>query len=463
MDEHPMTPGDKEPADPENAPLAEGTTSPDPVTEETSPTQPVTWPELPPPPGGQDPWWAEPAPSQPTAWAAGLPATAAAPPPRRGRAWIAALIAALVLLSGGIGIGWVLTKGGTSTPSTGTEAPLKTVPPAGSSNGQSTRELSQQAIANLVDPAVVDVNTVIGGFSNTGSAGRGAGTGMILTASGQALTNNHVIAGATSITVTIQGRPGSYKATVVGADPTDDVALLQIQGASGLPTVSLGDSSSLSLGQRVVAIGNALGKGGTPTATSGSITALNRTITVRDDSGSVEQLSNLIQSNAPISPGDSGGPLVNGSGQVVGIITAAARGAPFDRVSNVGFAIPINTAVGIANQIRSGRATSDIIIGQPGFLGVEVRNLEAGEAAQLGLNVDSGALVVGVISGLPAAKAGIRSPSVITAVAGHEVDSADNLGPIIYQYKPGQQVSVTWVDTGGTHTATVELASGPAV
>src|SRR5207244_3409552 len=111
----------------------------------------------------------------PTAWAAGLPATSAAPPARRGRAWIAALIAALVLLSGGIGIGWVLTKGGTSTPSTGTEAPLKTVPPAGSSKGQSTRELSQQAIANIVDPAVVDVNTIIDGF-NTGSTGRAAGT-----------------------------------------------------------------------------------------------------------------------------------------------------------------------------------------------------------------------------------------------------------------------------------------------
>jgi len=227
--------------------------------------------------------------------------------------------------------------------------------------------------------------------------------------------------------------------------------------------MKLGDSSSLSLGQRVVAIGNALGRGGTPTTTSGTVTALHRTITVRDETGGVEQLSNLIQSDAPISPGDSGGPLVNGSGQVVGMITAAARGAPFDRVSNVGFAIPINSAVSIVNQIRTGQATSDIIIGQPGFLGVEVRNLDAGEAAQLGLNVDSGALVVGVVSGMPAAKAGIKTPAVITAVAGHRVDSADALGPIIYQYKPGQQISVTWVDRGGTHTATVELAPGPAV
>jgi len=368
----------------------------------------------------------------------------------------------LVLLSGGIGIGWVLSKGGGSA-ATGTEAPLKTVPPAGSSNGQTARQLSQQAIANLVDPAVVDVNTIIDGFANSGSVGRGAGTGMILTATGEVLTNNHVVAGATSITVTIQGRPGTYRAAVVGADPTDDVALLQIQGAAGLPTVTLGDSSSLSLGQRVVAIGNALGKGGTPTVTSGSITALHRAITVRDESGGAEQLSNLIQSNAPISPGDSGGPLVSGSGQVIGIITAAARGAPFDRVSSVGFAIPINSAVGIVNQIRSGHATPDIIIGQPGFLGVQVRNLEAGEASRLGLNVSSGALVVGVVSGMPADKAGMRTPAVITAAAGHKVDSAESLGQVIFQFKPGQNISVTWVDRSGTHTATFTLAAGPAV
>jgi S1-C subfamily serine protease len=286
---------------------------------------------------------------------------------------------------------------------------------------------------------------------------------MILTSSGEVLTNNHVIAGATSITVTIQGRSGAYRATVLGADPTDDVALIQIEGVSGLPTVSLGDSSSLSLGQRVVAIGNALGRGGTPTITTGTITGLNRSITVRDETGGVEELNNLIQSNAPISPGDSGGPLVNGSGHVIGIITAAARDVPFDRVSNVGFAIPINTAAGIANQIRAGHATSDIIIGQPGFLGVEVRNLQAGEAGRLGLDVDSGALVVGVVPGMPAAEAGIRAPAVITAAAGHKVSSADALGPIIYQYKPGQQISVTWVDRNGTHTATVQLASGPAV
>ena len=447
MDDRPLNPDNEEPdrPEPENS---------------SDTTAPVTGPAFPPPPGKSSPWWTGSGPTQPTAWGGGLPASASAPP-GRGRAWIAAVVAALVLVSGGIGIGWVVTK--TTGSPAGTQAPLRTVAPPGSSNGQPTKNLSQEAIANLVDPAVVDVNTVIDGFGSGGAAGRGAGTGMILTSSGEVLTNNHVIAGATSITVTIQGRSGAYRATVLGADPTDDVALIQIEGVSGLPTVSLGDSSSLSLGQRVVAIGNALGRGGTPTITTGTITGLNRSITVRDETGGVEELNNLIQSNAPISPGDSGGPLVNGSGHVIGIITAAARDVPFDRVSNVGFAIPINTAAGIANQIRAGHATSDIIIGQPGFLGVEVRNLQAGEAGRLGLDVDSGALVVGVVPGMPAAEAGIRAPAVITAAAGHKVSSADALGPIIYQYKPGQQISVTWVDRNGTHTATVQLASGPAV
>src|SRR5438552_5053332 len=152
MDETPMTPEDEERTEREGGLSANEDVSPaEPAAEGTGPTGPVTWPQLPPPPGGESPWWVQQG-SQPTAWGEGLPAAASSPPPRRGRAWIAALVAALVLLSGGIGIGWVLSKGG-GTAATGTEAPLKTVPPAGSSNGQTARQLSQQAIANLVDPA----------------------------------------------------------------------------------------------------------------------------------------------------------------------------------------------------------------------------------------------------------------------------------------------------------------------
>src|SRR5262249_37064580 len=161
----------------------------------------------------------------------------------------------------------------------------------------------------------------------------------------------------TTITVTVTSSGQTYPATVVGVDPPDDVAVLQIQGASGLSTVSLADSSTVSMGQKVAAIGNALGKGGAPKITGGSVTALGQAISVRDDAGRLEQLHNLIQTNAQISPGDSGGPLVNASGQVVGMITAGAKTVPDQTTSQTGYAIPVNDAAAIVNQIRAGHAS----------------------------------------------------------------------------------------------------------
>jgi len=274
------------------------------------------------------------------------------------------------------------------------------------------------------------------------------------------LTNNHVIAGATSISVTFQGRPGTYDATVIGADPTDDVALLQVRGVSGVPIVGLADSSSLSVGQKVAAIGNALGLGGTPRITAGTVSALNQTISVRGDTGRVEHLTNLIQTDAHISPGDSGGPLVNASGQVVGMITAGSR-SQFRTEAALAFAIPVNNAVDIANQIREGKASSKIILGQPGFLGVAVQGLDARTATQLG--VSSGALVIEVVPGTPAAHAGMQVGAVITAVGGRKIGTADELGPAIYVHKPGERVEVVWVDASGAHSAVVTLIAGPAV
>ena len=289
---------------------------------------------------------------------------------------------------------------------------------------------------------------------------------MILTTSGQVLTNNHVIAGATSITVTIQGRPGSYKATVVGADPTDDVALLQVQGVSGLPTVTLGDSSDLVLGQEVVAIGNALGQGGSPSVTEGAISALDRSITVGGGLGGAEHLTGLIQMDAPIQPGDSGGPLVDSSARVVGMITAAAR-SDFAKwgfyTPGSHFEIRSNDALGIVREIQSGNESPTIIIGPAGFLGVGVQDLDSEAAARLGLNVTSGALVLNVSPGMPAESAGITQQSVITAIDGQRVSSADTLGTAIHRHDPGDQIRVTWVDQSGSHTATVRLIAGPAV
>jgi S1-C subfamily serine protease len=382
---------------------------------------------------------------------------------------IAAVLAGLLLLSAGIGIGWGLGRGGNGSSQAaarGPQAPLRLVPQVTPSTGQADKGLNVQAIADEVDPAVVDINTVLASPSAPSFGGggvKGAGTGMVLTSSGQVLTNNHVVRGAASIRVTIPGRPGSYPADVVGVDPADDVALLTIRGVSGLPSVTLANSSSLRVGQQVVAIGNAFGRGGTPTVTEGIISALDRSITVGDGSGSAEHLSGLIQTDAPISPGDSGGPLVNAAGQVVGMITASERESRTQQASDVGFAIPVNTAIGIVNQIRGGHASSRIILGRPGFLGVEVRNVDVDTVDRLGLSVDSGALVVGVFQGSPAAGAGISQFAVIIAVGGQKIASADALGPAIRTHRPGEQIQVTWVDGNGTHTATVRLIAGPAV
>jgi S1-C subfamily serine protease len=210
-----------------------------------------------------------------------------------------------------------------------------------------------------------------------------------------------------------------------------------------------------------VAIGNALGQGGSPSVTEGTITALDRSITVGGGLAGAEHLTGLIQMDAPIQPGDSGGPLVNSSGRVVGMITAAAQSNFGQSASSVGFAIPANDALGIVGQIRSGDETGTIIIGPAGFLGVGVRDLDAETAARLRLNVTSGALVVNVRPGSPAESAGITERSVITAIDGQRVSSADALGTAIHRHDPGEQIQVTWVDKDGTHSATVRLTTSP--
>jgi S1-C subfamily serine protease len=199
------------------------------------------------------------------------------PPPRRrrGRVVLAAFAAALVLLVGGAGMGWFLTRGGDPS---GARSPLRAASPATPSLGQPDQDLDADTVADRVEPAVVNINTVLDAnpFDDIPGQGRGAGTGMVVTPNGQVLTNNHVIEGATRIEVTIAGRSGTYVAQFLGAAPDDDVALLQIQGVSGLPTVTLGDSSELEVGQEVIALGNAGGRGGSPTVTEGSISALGR-------------------------------------------------------------------------------------------------------------------------------------------------------------------------------------------
>jgi S1-C subfamily serine protease len=191
---------------------------------------------------------------------------------------------------------------------------------AGHATTSSNDTLTTSQIASKVDPGLVDVVSTLGYQSATAE-----GTGMVLTSTGEILTNNHVIDGATSIKVTDIGNGKTYTATVVGYDATKDIAVLQLQNASGLQTISIGDSSSVTVGSKVTALGNAGGKGGTPSVATGTVTALNQSITASDEgSSNSEQLSGLIESNAPIQAGDSGGSLVNSSGQVIGMDTAAS-------------------------------------------------------------------------------------------------------------------------------------------
>jgi S1-C subfamily serine protease len=280
---------------------------------------------------------------------------------------------------------------------------------------------------------------------------------MIISSSGEVLTNNHVVDGSTSIKVTIAGRSQAYPAHVVGVNPSADVAVIQIEGVSGLPTVSFARSATLKVGDAVVAIGNALGQGGTPDVSQGTITALDQTITASAGGSKSERLTGMIQTDATIYPGDSGGPLLNPSGQVVGMITAGQVQGFRQGASNVNYAIAADTILSIVNQVRSKTANPAIIYGQVGYIGVSAMTLDSATAAQLGLNVSSGALVRSVVPGSPADGAGIARNSVITSVGGAQVTTIDNLGTAIRAHKPGEKVSISWVNQSGPHTATLTL------
>jgi S1-C subfamily serine protease len=300
------------------------------------------------------------------------------------------------------------------------------------------------AIAAAVDGSVVDINTTLSG-------GSAAGTGMVLTATGEILTNNHVVQGATTIAVTATDTGRTYAATVVGTDPTDDVAILQLKGASGLTPIPVGNSATVSAGDSVVAVGNAGGAGGTPAAVPGTVQAVNQPITASDPGGAnAETLTGLIQTNAPIQPGDSGGPLVNAAAQVIGMDTAASGGRRFDTsATSVGFAIPIAHALTIARQIEAGQGSATVHLGVPAFLGVAV---SSGASAQ----------VTAVQPGSPADHAGLAVGDTITAIGGHPVTSPQTLSTLIKSHRPGESAPVSWKDpAGGSHTATVTFATGP--
>jgi S1-C subfamily serine protease len=320
--------------------------------------------------------------------------------------------------------------------------------------------LTTTQIAAQTDPGLVDI------VSNLSlQQAESAGTGLVLTPSGEILTNNHVIKGATSIRVTDIGNGHTYAAKVVGYDQTRDIAVLQLVGASGLQTVALGDSSSAQVGNKVVALGNAGGKGGTPSVAVGRVAGLNASILASDaGAGTVERLSGLIHHTAPIQPGDSGGPLVNTAGKIIGIDTAASGSSGFQIQSSAhtqAFAIPINEAVALAQQIDAHQASATIHIGATGLLGVGVESAQ--QASASGITAGSGAVVEQALPGDPAARAGITSGDVIVAAGGHQVSSPSGLQAALERFHPGNRVSITWTNQSGqTQSASVILANGPA-
>ena len=421
------------------------------------------------------------------------------PPPRRRAGFLSYLVVAVV--AGALGAGSVVALYH-PTSSTSAAAPQPTVTPTAPtpmpstaipvpSSGGGAADASQQAILNKVEPGLVLINTTLQYNSE-----QAAGTGMVINSDGLVLTNNHVIEDSTSITALDLGNNRKYTGKIIGYDETGDVALIQLQNASGLRTVPIGDSSGVNVGASVLAMGNAEGQGAIVPA-AGSVTALNQTITASDSGGSItsETLHGMIQTDANVVSGDSGGPLANAAGKVVGMDTAGSGGNFPNAQSSDGYAIPIDTALSIARQIAAGQASSTIMLGYPAFMGIyiasgttsasptaQAQQQEQGSSGFGGFggtpacytddsglsvpdqiaNVSSGTLIIGVICHSPAQSIGLTNGSVITAVNGQTVGSPSSLTQIVSKYKPGQSIQVTWVTPDNQRqTRNLALIAGP--
>jgi S1-C subfamily serine protease len=423
-------------------------------------------------------------------------------PPRPPRRRVGALSYLLVALAAGaLGAGSVValyhpasnnTSVASPQPSGGALTPA--VPPSSPSPeptpSSPSTSAGEQAIVNKVAPGLVIINTTLQYNSESAAA-----TGMVINPDGLVLTNNHVIEDSTSITArTANGH--KYQAKVVGYDVTGDIALIQLQGASGLKTVPIGNSNSLKTGDSVVGMGNAEGQNAIVPVT-GQVTALNQTITAGDQGGSVTQetLHNMIQTNADIVSGDSGGPLANTAGQVIGMDTAGNDGGFSVQQNSSGYAIPIANALAVASQITQNQASSTVTIGYPPFVGIYIgqgsnSDPQAQAEQQNGgngfgglggngnqncytsnrnltppaniANVNSGTLILGTICGGPAMAAGMTAGSVITAVNGQAIGAPDSLTGMVSKFKPGTTISVTWVSPSGHRsTSNLKLTAGP--
>jgi len=441
--------------------------------------------------GGPAPGWGNwmpPSAYGPAGWE---PAAPHQPPPRHGRRLLVYLLVAAVAAGLGAGVTFAVSRPDVSSSSAGVSShdiPAQHENPAAAAEG-----LNQARVEKKVRPGLVDITATLQYSSETAE-----GTGMILSAGGLVLTNNHVIDNSTSVKATLVGSGRTYPVKILGYDSTQDVALLQLEGATDLPVVTLGNSSQISIGTPVLALGNAQGRGGA-TPAPGIINALDRSINASDSgSGVTEYLHGMEQTSAQIQQGDSGGALADNAGQVIGMITAA-NSASGQAGGTIGFAIPINTALSIARQIIAGQASSTIYLGEPGFLGVaaatstsanpkkEARD-EQSVLEHSGFGTDpeglggsgciqselqviapsviapaqSGALIVGVFCDTAVVAAGLVSGDVITAINSQPVTTPASLGALVQQYHPGDVVSVGWTSmNGGKHTASITLGAGP--
>ncbi len=369
----------------------------------------------------------------------------------RPRTWlVVAVVAAVIGAAVGAGVAEAIGGNKGSTPAVVVEE--SNASPGGD---VLSGNVSIPSLVKKVLPAVVSIDVKASGEEDQG-------TGMIIDANGTVVTNNHVIAlaadGGGKITVTESGTTKSKPATLVGTDPSRDVAMLRITGASGLPTVTLGSSKALQVGDAVVAIGNALGlAAGTPTVTQGIVSALGRTVTAGASSSSAtETLTNMIQTDAAINPGNSGGPLIDSDGQVIGMNTAVA-GSDSDGTSaqDIGFAIPSATIESLLPGLEKG--------GTPqtggGYLGVDITTLNSQLRSQYGFTPQSGAVVLDVVPGSPADQAGIEQGDVIVSIGSTAITSADQLQTIVQKDKPGKTVQVGFYRGATKHTVPVTLGS----
>lgn len=364
----------------------------------------------------------------------------------------------IAIASGVVGAGIGLALRQTATPGTSNSGGTNTNP--GGSGTSPTTSLNVNQIEAKVDPEVVDVVSTL-----VDQGGLAEGTGTIINTQGYILTNNHVIELESSLTVQIDGQGPTYAATVIGYDASDDVAVIKMNNPpSSLIAAPYGNSSSVSVGDSVAALGNAYGRGGTPAEASGTITGLDQQITASDGDLS-ENLSGMIETDANIVPGDSGGPLVDSAGKVIGMDTAGSQSSTRfgdQSASTDGFAIPIDAALQIAGEIMSGKSSGSIVIGQYGpLIGVDVTDPSSVTTPPLP-PVSSGAYVAGVQSGSPAAKAGIAVGDVITAVNSSSISDSADLSNALVNMKPGQTVKLTWVTASGNQqSASITLGTGP--